>query len=197
MAAIAWAWLSGSGAATATPASTATPTSRLTPTAAPTAVPTATTAPAISFSTSRFEADPALVAGAASTGVPNLSGEAGIIVDVGGAEVLYAKQPRKRLLIASTTKIMTAMVAVDRAPLDRIITISDAAAKIAMATLSGRLEMTVPAHVAPEREAMRRETIRLHRIEMEPWRRWANGARFSSACSTATISRSATSSGAR
>ena len=130
MAAIAWAWLSGSGAATATPASTATPTSRLTPTAAPTAVPTATTAPAISFSTSRFEADPALVAGAASTGVPNLSGEAGIIVDVGGAEVLYAKQPRKRLLIASTTKIMTAMVAVDRAPLDRLITVSEMAAKM-------------------------------------------------------------------
>lgn len=55
-----------------------------------------------------------------------------------------------------------------------------AAAKIAMATLSGRLEMTVPAHVAPERDAIRRETVRLHRIEMEPWRRWANG--FSCLC---------------
>ncbi|MFM7077395.1 MAG: LptF/LptG family permease [Planctomycetaceae bacterium] len=55
-----------------------------------------------------------------------------------------------------------------------------AAAKIALATLSGRLDMTVPAYVEPEREAVRLETARLHRIEMEPWRRWANG--FSCLC---------------
>jgi len=55
-----------------------------------------------------------------------------------------------------------------------------AASKIALATLSGRLDLTVPAYVEPEREAVRLETARLHRIEMEPWRRWANG--FSCLC---------------
>lgn len=55
-----------------------------------------------------------------------------------------------------------------------------AAAKIALATLSGRLDLTVPAYVEPEHEAVRLETARLHRIEMEPWRRWANG--FSCLC---------------
>lgn len=133
--AIVWSWLSasgasGSGLAAGSYQPTVTTSPRLSPTPNPTAVPTATAVPALSFSFTRFEADPALVAGAVSTGAPNLSGESGIVVDVGGAEVLYAKQPRKRLLIASTTKIMTAMVAVDRSPLDRIITVSDAAAKM-------------------------------------------------------------------
>lgn len=128
--AIAWSWPSGTEGATSSRPPVVTPTLRLSPTAGPTAVPTATPVPPVIFSFARFEADTALVAGAASTGAPTLSGESGIVVDVGGGEVLYAKQPRKRLLIASTTKIMTAMVAVDRAPLDRIITISDAAAKM-------------------------------------------------------------------
>lgn len=128
--AIVWSWPSGSGAPTAPQPSAVTPVPRLSPTPGPTVAPTATVVPALSFSFARFEADPALVAGAASTGAPNLSGESGIVVDVGGAEVLYAKQPRKRLLIASTTKIMTAMVAVDHAPLDRILTVSDVAAKM-------------------------------------------------------------------
>jgi len=55
-----------------------------------------------------------------------------------------------------------------------------AAAKVGLAILSGRLDMTVPAHLAAERDAVRNETARLHRIEMEPWRRWANG--FSCLC---------------
>lgn len=127
VAALAWAWSARwTAAAAAVPAPVPTP--RLSPTAEPTAIPTATPVPPIAFSFTRFEADPAVVAGAASTGVPSISGEAGIVVDLGGTEVLYAKQARKRLLIASTTKIMTAMVAVDRSPLDRVVTISARAA---------------------------------------------------------------------
>jgi lipopolysaccharide export system permease protein len=55
-----------------------------------------------------------------------------------------------------------------------------AAAKTAMAILSGRMEQTVPAMVEGERYAVKNETGRLRRIIMEPWRRWANG--FSCLC---------------
>jgi D-alanyl-D-alanine carboxypeptidase len=79
--------------------------------------------PPLSFSFAKFEADPALVAGAVSAGVPTLSGESVIVVDVNTNEVLYTKNPRKRHLPASTTKIMTALVAIERSPLDKVITV--------------------------------------------------------------------------
>lgn len=89
-----------------------------------TRAPAATPTPPITFSFARFEADPALVAGAASAGVPNLSGEAGIVVDVNTKDVIYAKQPHKRLLIASTTKIMTGIIVAERAAsFDTVITV--------------------------------------------------------------------------
>ena len=49
-----------------------------------------------------------------------------------------------------------------------------------MSMLTGRMEMTSPAHTAYEREMLRQERGRLNRIIMEPWRRWANG--FSCLC---------------
>jgi lipopolysaccharide export system permease protein len=55
-----------------------------------------------------------------------------------------------------------------------------AAAKKAIAILSGRLDMTMPIHTESEQHAVKVETARLHRIIMEPWRRWANG--FSCLC---------------
>ena len=55
-----------------------------------------------------------------------------------------------------------------------------AAGKTAMSMLTGRMEMTSPAHTAYEREMLRQERGRLNRIIMEPWRRWANG--FSCLC---------------
>src|SRR5919108_650689 len=79
--------------------------------------------PAVAFSFAKFEADPALVAGAASTGVPNLSGESAIVVDLNTKDVIYAKNARKRHHMASTTKIMTAIVAAERSPLDRVLTV--------------------------------------------------------------------------
>ncbi len=81
------------------------------------------TGPPLAFSFAKFEADPALVAGAVAAGVPNLSGESAIVVDVESRDVLYAKNAHKRLLMASTAKIMTALVAVERAPLDKVITV--------------------------------------------------------------------------
>ena len=95
------------------------------PLAPPAAVPTPLPAAraGISYSFARFEADPALVAGAVSAGVPSLSGDSAIVVDVNSREVVYAKQPRKRQLMASTVKIMTAVVALERSSLDAVITV--------------------------------------------------------------------------
>ena len=87
-------------------------------------------APPIAFSFAQFEADPALVAGAASTGAPNLSGDSAIVVDVTGRDVLYAKQPYKRQLMASTAKIMTGIVAVERGALDKVIVVPQEATEV-------------------------------------------------------------------
>jgi D-alanyl-D-alanine carboxypeptidase (penicillin-binding protein 5/6) len=94
------------------------------------AEPTAMAGPPLTFSFAKFEADAALVAGAASTGVPTLSGESAIVVDVNSKDVIYAKQPRKRLLAASTVKIMTAIVAAEWGPLDRVITVPPEATEV-------------------------------------------------------------------
>jgi serine-type D-Ala-D-Ala carboxypeptidase (penicillin-binding protein 5/6) len=94
------------------------------------AVAVPTPVPPLTFSFAKFEADPALVAGAASTGVPSVSGESVIVVDVNSKEVLYAKNPHKRQLMASTAKIMTALVAIERAPLDKVITVPVEATKV-------------------------------------------------------------------
>jgi lipopolysaccharide export system permease protein len=55
-----------------------------------------------------------------------------------------------------------------------------AAGKAALALLSGRMDITVPAATAGEREAAKFQANRLIRLVMEPWRRWANG--FSCLC---------------
>jgi D-alanyl-D-alanine carboxypeptidase len=93
-------------------------------------VPGPTPTPPIVFSFAKFEADPALVAGAASAGVPNLSGESAIVVDVNTKDVLYAKQANQHHLTASTGKIMTGIVAVEHAPLDKIITVPKEATEV-------------------------------------------------------------------
>jgi lipopolysaccharide export system permease protein len=55
-----------------------------------------------------------------------------------------------------------------------------AAGKMALGILSGHMEQTTPAAVAPDREQAASARSRLNRIIMEPWRRWANG--FSCLC---------------
>jgi lipopolysaccharide export system permease protein len=50
-----------------------------------------------------------------------------------------------------------------------------AAGRQATALLTGQLDLTSPAHAAGERNAVTSLWGRIHRIDMEPWRRWANG----------------------
>jgi lipopolysaccharide export system permease protein len=89
---------------------------------------------------------------------------------------------RKSTTSTSPSEIPMAQFATARveqaAKIDRLEQL--ASGKTAMAILGGRMDMTVPAHVAYEKELLRAERGRLHRIAMEPWRRWANG--FSCLC---------------
>lgn len=57
---------------------------------------------------------------------PVLTARSAIAVDVGSASILFAKNPDEPLLPASTTKIMTALVALNHYPLEKIITVKQA-----------------------------------------------------------------------
>jgi len=89
---------------------------------------------------------------------------------------------RKSTVSTSPSEIAMARFATERAEqvarIDRVE--QTAAGKTAVAILSGRMELTVPGHVGYERELLKAEHNRLHRVVMEPWRRWANG--FSCLC---------------
>ncbi len=59
----------------------------------------------------------------------DISSRAVVVIDSNTERVLYAKNPHLRLPPASTTKLVTAMVAIDRLSLNSIVTISEKAAK--------------------------------------------------------------------
>ena len=71
---------------------------------------------------------------------PNLKGRpaAGILVDASTGEVMWALRPDSRRSIASLTKMMNALVSLDRAKPDRTVRISPAAAAMGGSTV-GRL----------------------------------------------------------
>jgi lipopolysaccharide export system permease protein len=84
----------------------------------------------------------------------------------------------------STSPSEIAMADFARARTEQIAVIDQieqvAAGRTALAILSGRMEQTVPAFTEWDRQAARQGQLRLNRIFMEPWRRWANG--FSCLC---------------
>lgn len=55
---------------------------------------------------------------------PNLHGEAGILLDASNGQVLYGKNIDQQLYPASTTKILTCIIALEKAQLDEIVTVS-------------------------------------------------------------------------
>ncbi|MFA6981538.1 MAG: D-alanyl-D-alanine carboxypeptidase family protein [Patescibacteria group bacterium] len=61
---------------------------------------------------------------------PEVIGSAGLLVDIGSGEVLFEKNPHEQRKIASLVKIMTAVVALEHAPLDREIEVSYEAAVV-------------------------------------------------------------------
>ncbi len=70
----------------------------------------------------------ALVAGEALAG--EILSRAAVVMDSETGRVLYAKNPDLRLMPASTTKLMTALVVVERANLKDVVTVSKYAASV-------------------------------------------------------------------
>jgi serine-type D-Ala-D-Ala carboxypeptidase (penicillin-binding protein 5/6) len=62
--------------------------------------------------------------------VPPIKGRAAIVVDLTAGQILYQQAQTTHYAQASLTKMMTAMVAADLAPLDTVITVPDAATQI-------------------------------------------------------------------
>lgn len=54
----------------------------------------------------------------------SINSRAAVVMDVLTGRMLYAKDPKRRLPPASTTKLMTAIVAIEKADLDNVVTIS-------------------------------------------------------------------------
>lgn len=61
---------------------------------------------------------------------PDMSAKSAILVNFNSGDVIYAKDPNARLAGASTVKIMTAMIALERAKLSDVYTVSKKAAEI-------------------------------------------------------------------
>jgi serine-type D-Ala-D-Ala carboxypeptidase (penicillin-binding protein 5/6) len=76
---------------------------------------------------SHFVLPPLPIIAKNKTGVlpPNLSAKAILITDINSAQILLEKNKEERLLPASTTKIMTALVAFDYYQKDQIITVPE------------------------------------------------------------------------
>ena len=49
---------------------------------------------------------------------PEIDAESGLLIDVKSGRILYTLNPHKKLPMASTTKIMTALVALENGKLD-------------------------------------------------------------------------------
>ncbi len=109
-----------------TPSATARPAVSQRPAA--TLAPTATARPlppikVLAFSTSWIKKHPIAE-------VPSINGRAAIVVDVTSGQVLYWQSAATRYPEASLTKMMTAMVADDIAPLDQLITVIPQATQV-------------------------------------------------------------------
>ena len=63
-------------------------------------------------------------AGTEISSPPAIHGEAAILVDVQSGQILYSKNPDEQLAPASTTKIMTGLLAIERGKLDELVTAS-------------------------------------------------------------------------
>ncbi len=62
--------------------------------------------------------------GGAEEAAPEISAEAAALIDVSSGRILYGKEADKRMRIASITKIMTAIIAIEKGDLQKKVTIS-------------------------------------------------------------------------
>ncbi len=66
-------------------------------------------------------------AAAGTRDVPTVSARAAVLMEAATGQILFAKNASERLPMASTTKIMTALVALERGRLDDVVTVGRAA----------------------------------------------------------------------
>jgi len=97
------------------------------PPAARTAAPSRPRRPVVSRTPAPLLVGPPRVHGAPR---PRLGARAAIVIDAGSGHVLWALHPHRRLAVASTTKIMTAYVALQQLPRDTIVTVSPAVTRV-------------------------------------------------------------------
>jgi D-alanyl-D-alanine carboxypeptidase len=71
-----------------------------------------------------------LFGGAVDAPRPRLSALAAILVDAGTGRVLWGQRPHRRLPVASTTKIMTALLALRQLGLEAVVTVPPAATRV-------------------------------------------------------------------
>jgi len=64
------------------------------------------------------------------TANPRLAARAAILIDAGSGRVLWARRPHRRLPVASTTKIMTALLALRELGRDAVVTVPPAATRV-------------------------------------------------------------------
>lgn len=79
-----------------------------------------------------------VLAVAAAAAPPAVDAEAYLVQNAGTGEVLAADDERERLPMASITKLMTCLVALERVPLDDVATISTRTASIGESTINLR-----------------------------------------------------------
>ena len=91
-------------------------------------VQAAPTAPALDMTAYRWDYLWALQHPA--TGTPGNRSASALMVDLDTRHVIWGKDPHKRMAVASTAKLMTAMVALDNAAPDTVVTVPDAASKV-------------------------------------------------------------------
>jgi D-alanyl-D-alanine carboxypeptidase (penicillin-binding protein 5/6) len=65
-----------------------------------------------------------------AVGAPRTQAKAELLVDLESREVLYARAPQQHMPLASITKLVTAMVTLDHASTDTVVTVPAAATKI-------------------------------------------------------------------
>lgn len=80
-----------------------------------------------------------------------LNARAAILVDGNTGEILYAKNPDERLYPASTTKVMTLLLAVEQGGMDRVVIVPEEAAEIPR---DSSLVPVYPGEVMPLRDLL-------------------------------------------
>ncbi len=71
---------------------------------------------------------------------PRISAQAAILVETDTGQILYSKNIHKKMHPASTTKLMTALVAVEKANMQEVVTVSETAAGTKVGTDAGLRE---------------------------------------------------------